>query len=234
MPTVKNSVLKYDHTIELGSFGLLTVLLVTVICTGRVLAQKQFPIPRNLEKSKMSANHPELIAHAQQKGESLRIEYTFRNSTFEPVYLFDSLFDAGTAKPVADWAYVAFDGDKAIISRQVWAVPRWVMYDQPEVPFAKLLQPGMECRGEFVLTLPLYQDDPYSHLAHVGKTPDQRLLHAIEFRIGWAIARNIEPVATHEWNGSRLFEFSYPTAVRYQQLISAPVAGRFDMKGIGF
>jgi len=174
----------------------------------------------------MGMTQPQPVVHLNVALEPnrARFQYEVRNSLDQPIYVFDRLFDMRAQKLSPDWAYVAIDGQKVVVCRQVWPLPTGLRHDNPETPYGRFVAPRAAVTGEFSLGLPLVERDPYYSFLHSNAKPTQVNITSLILRIGWGIASQLRAGSEVELRGERLVLFPFHEAISKQHLAESEAA----------
>ena len=166
----------------------------------------------------MNQTRPAVQLKLALTADSASIQYEVRNTLSQPIYVFDRLYDMQAKKLSPDWSYIAIEGQKAIVSRQVWSLPQGLRHDSPEVPYGRLLAPNASLTGKFSLSLPLVERDPYYGLVHAGAKPAQSDVSSLVLRFGWGLASELRAGSPVELEGEKLVLFPFQEALAKQHL----------------
>ena len=172
----------------------------------------------------MSQSQPSVQLKVTIEKNSARLQYEIRNTLDRPVYVFDRLYDMRTQKLSSDWAYIAVEGQKAIVSRQVWPLPEGLRHDSPETPYGRLVAPDSSVNGKISLELPLVERDPYFSLLHANAKPVPLNVTSLILRIGWGLASELRAGSAVELEGEKLVLFPYHEAISKQRLADSDEA----------
>ena len=172
----------------------------------------------------MNQTQPAVHLKFAAEGDTARLAYEVRNTLDQPIYVFDQLYDMQTKKLSLDWAYVAIEGQKAIISRQVWPLPQGLRHDSPELPYARLVAPKATLTGKFSLPLPLAERDPYYGLLHPGTERARADITSVALRIGWGVASQLHAGSRVELEGENLVLFPFHEALSKQRIVDSESA----------
>ncbi|HUJ93470.1 MAG TPA: hypothetical protein VLW46_00745 [Candidatus Bathyarchaeia archaeon] len=172
----------------------------------------------------MNESRPVVHLKVAQDADALRLQYEVRNTLREPIYVFDRLYDMRAQKLSAAWAYVAVDGQKATVSRQVWPLPNGLRYENPETPYGRLLTPNATATGQLSLTMPIAERDPYYSLSHRGEKPQTVQVSSLVFRMGWGFASQLHAGSPVELEGQRLVLFPFHEGLAKQQFADSESA----------
>lgn len=171
-------------------------------------------------------NQTEPVVHLKfaQEGDSVRFQYEVQNSLDQPIYVFDRLYDMRSQKLSPDWAYVAVDGQRAVICRQVWPLPNGLRHESPETPYGRLIAPKGALAGKFSLSLPLVERDPYYSLVHTNQKLAPANITSLVFRLGWGIASHLRAGSEVELESEKLVLFPFHEALAKQHLAESNAA----------
>ncbi len=164
---------------------------------------------------------------------TLRIRYELVNDgAAGPIYVFDRLLDWDSKQVRPDWAYVAFEGDAATVSRQVWPVHESLSID-PEVPCARTVAPGERVRDELRVALPLAETDPYyeirNRLGRRGPVP----VRTVSFAVGWCPVEGLDHPGHHKlvFEDGELAPLDYSDVIGRQE-VARSAAQPVEVEGV--
>ena len=152
-----------------------------------------------------------LTARFEVGKDTLNIKYAAENLTAVSIYLFNLLPDEETKKPKRERAYMQFDNNHAAICKQLWPLPFGLLHEQPEVPFARLLETGNRFEEVFSVPLPLKETNPYYRIVYRKGRATKIKIDQVEFQLGYAFAEELKgpPDAVVDHNGEKVVLFSY-------------------------
>jgi hypothetical protein len=171
----------------------------------------------------------------EPKPDSLNISYEFVNTQQQPVLVFDRMWDRQKQALDPNWAHVEIRATKALISRSVYKKPEGLRFDNPPVPYGRVVEPEQSLKGSFSVPLPL--EEKFTFYNFVRQTGEMQDLPVTEvaFALAWApkpanLPPGIQPVDVGEDKGMLLLP--YEMAISLQKLmISQPV--RVNLTGRG-
>ena len=156
----------------------------------------------------------------------LEFEYSFENTSSQPILVFDRLWDmqANALKPT--WAYIDIRDGKAAIKRLMETIPRGLHLDSPAVPYGREIAPHTQSGGKFSIALPLKQSGAYDGFVRRGAQLKPATVEEVIFSLGWCpkpafIPPAIQPV---QIGGETLWLLPYGMVLQAQRIaMSSPV-----------
>ncbi|HEX8247108.1 MAG TPA: hypothetical protein VF599_02905 [Pyrinomonadaceae bacterium] len=94
----------------------------------------------------------------------LQIEYTVKNTTAKPIYIFNILWEtsSGNYRPLPQSAYVSLKTDGVLhLSKQIPALPKTMKVEVREIPFVTKIEAGKEFTETVKLAVPVEEYNPY-------------------------------------------------------------------------
>jgi hypothetical protein len=170
----------------------------------------------------MDWREPSLAFRARLDSDKLQAGYEVTNNLAVPIYVFDQLYDMKSEKLAENWSYIEVMGTRVVLSRQIAQLPTGLHHENPEVPYARVLNPGGKLTTVFTRPLPLAETDPYFHIRNRNRPPQTyQPGDDLVFRLGWAVAADLHGGVPVEINGAKLVLFPYEEAIGKQRLINS-------------
>jgi hypothetical protein len=198
-----------------------------LLATGGVPMNGQNPKEKNRMQHELRVD---LRVHS--KPDQLEFEYSFENTSSQPILVFDRMWDMQAQALSQDWAYVEIRGSAAVVKRRMEALPWGLHIENPTVPYGREIQPSARGGGKFYLPLPLKECGEYDGFVRRGAWAKPEPVHEVAFELGWSpkpasLPPGIQPV---EMNGETLWLLPYGLVTTIQRTaITAPV--RVDVSG---
>ncbi len=174
---------------------------------------------------KMNEAQPRLSVEVKASEKNIELAYRLTNTLSEPIFVFDRLYDMAKEALAANWYYTDIRDGPAVVARQVWPLPRGLMHENPEVPYARRVLPGGRVDGMAVCPVPLQETTPYTAMGRPSPRQKPAPLTRLQFRLGWAVASELPSQPPVKIGAEELYLFDYYTAIGKQRLVeSAPAA----------
>lgn len=114
-------------------------------------------------------------------------QYELRNDGEGRLLVFDRLYEtarSGKRMVQADLAYTTLDDDNVlVIDKLVAPLPEAFDIESPEMPYARLVEPGESLAGRAVVARPVMLRPPYPQTRDAGRA---RMATAVKLRLGYA------------------------------------------------
>ena len=165
-----------------------------------------------------------LVVEWTQHDRFLAGSYTIQNAGAARVLVFDRLYQTDptgfrTVDPDLVFRWLENDGLYRI-AKMVPAIPKGQKFEVPEVPYARILEPGAAIDGRVLVPVPLDQSLPYDVVA--GPL-DTKQISGIVLTIGFAVMDD-ELEATAIGTGDDVsYSVWHSWVSQRQKLISTPV-----------
>lgn len=163
-----------------------------------------------------------LKGDARIENNKLIVDYTFRNNTDRPVYVFDEMiaYD-GEQKPVIDrkTAYCFFEEPKTLrLARATLRLPLEKDVYSLEIPYAREVKPKTEVKGTIELEIPVKEKSPF----YAPPMPENsKIMRAEKVRllVGWTHQREGMTIMEVNIGGEKVLRIrgSYPAP--FQKLV---------------
>jgi hypothetical protein len=189
--------------------------LASVSLSGQSLKEK------NRMQQELSVN-----LRVQPTPDHLEFEYSFENTSPQPVLVFDRLWDMQVNALKPNWAYVDIRDGKAAIQRLMAALPLGLHLEHPAVPYGREIAPHARSGGKLSIPLPFKQNGAYDGFVRRGAQLKPVAVKEVILSLGWcpkpaSFPPAIQPV---EMNGETLWLLPYGMVSQIQRVaVSAPV-----------
>jgi hypothetical protein len=208
--------------------GILALAAVAFAVPGCQITERKLPemsSMQNAQPAAMSATAQDcdLRVAIQASPTSLLLGYEFRNRSNKTAFLFNVIHRTGpSGGPEADsnLIYVEPAGGSVILGKRIFAVPRGLRVEKPEVPYVTRVEPGGVFVEKLNLMLPLRVFSAYPEAA----TPAPAEAAAY-FELGFFLAPD---PSVAEQSGGHLVVDPFP--VEKQIILRAGPLGRFPIQ----
>jgi len=167
--------------------------------------------------------------------DQLEFEYSFENTSSQPILVFDRMWDMQAQALRHDWAYVQIRDSGAVVKRWMEGLPPGLHVENPTVPYGREVRRSARGGGKFSLSLPLKEYGEYDGFVRRGARAKPGPVHKVAFELGWSPKPASLPPGIHpvEMNGETLWLLPYGLLTTIQRT-AVTASMRVDVSGEAF